>query len=99
MSLGPVLGSGRLDLSDGTFRQMARAHPAVAPMRELRSALSDMRLADLAVGSDGRNRTILSAFPIAHRTLPAEQYQIHFWAQCVAAQPDPATGRLRRRLH
>ena len=31
-------------------------------MRELRSALSEMRLADLAVGSDGRNRTILSAF-------------------------------------
>ena len=41
---------------------MARAHPAVAPMRELRSALSEMRLADLAVGSDARNRTILSAF-------------------------------------
>jgi DNA polymerase I-like protein with 3'-5' exonuclease and polymerase domains len=41
---------------------MARAYPAVAPMRELRSALSDMRLADLAVGSDGRNRTLLSAF-------------------------------------
>jgi DNA polymerase I-like protein with 3'-5' exonuclease and polymerase domains len=31
-------------------------------MRELRSALSEMRLADLAVGRDGRNRTILSAF-------------------------------------
>ena len=31
-------------------------------MRELRSALSEMRLNDLAVGSDGRNRTILSAF-------------------------------------
>ena len=58
----PTLESGRLDLSDDTFRQMARAYPAVAPMRELRSALSDMRLADLAVGSDGRNRTILSAF-------------------------------------
>jgi len=41
---------------------MARAYSAVAPMRELRSALSDMRLADLAVGGDGRNRTILSAF-------------------------------------
>jgi DNA polymerase-1 len=54
--------SGRLDLSDDMFRQMARAYPAVAPMRELRSALSEMRLADLAVGSDGRNRTILSAF-------------------------------------
>src|SRR5262249_22023996 len=45
----PRLASGRLDLSDSTFRQMARAYPAVAPMRELRSALSEMRLADLAV--------------------------------------------------
>src|SRR4029450_11433918 len=41
---------------------MARVYPVVAPMRELRSALSEMRLADLAVGSDGRNRTLLSAF-------------------------------------
>jgi DNA polymerase-1 len=58
----PTLESGRLDLTDDVFRQLARAYPAVAPMRELRSALSDMRLADLAVGNDGRNRTILSAF-------------------------------------
>ena len=58
----PRLESGRLDLSDDTFRQMARAYPAVSPMRELRSALSEMRLSDLAVGSDGRNRTMLSAF-------------------------------------
>ena len=58
----PRLGSGRLDLSDDTFRQMARAYPAVSPMRELRSALSEMRLSDLAVGSDARNRTLLSAF-------------------------------------
>ena len=58
----PTLESGRLDLADDTFRQMARAYPAVSPMRELRSALSDLRLMDLAVGRDGRNRTILSAF-------------------------------------
>ena len=58
----PCLESGRLDLSDDTFRQMAKAHPIVAPIRELRSALSDLRLNDLAVGRDGRNRTILSAF-------------------------------------
>jgi len=58
----PLLESGRLDLSDNTFRQMARAYPAVAPMRELRSALSEMRLNDLAVELDGRNRCILSAF-------------------------------------
>jgi DNA polymerase I len=58
----PRLESGRLDLSDAVFRQMAKAYPAVSPMRELRSALSDLRLNDLAVGRDGRNRTILSAF-------------------------------------
>jgi DNA polymerase family A len=56
------LDSGELDLSDDTFRHAARAYPAVAPLRELRSALSDLRLNDLSVGKDGRNRTILSAF-------------------------------------
>jgi DNA polymerase-1 len=58
----PRLESGRLDLSDGAFRQMAKAYPTVSPMRELRSALSELRLNDLAVGQDGRNRTLLSAF-------------------------------------
>jgi DNA polymerase family A len=58
----PLLPSGRLDLSDDTFREMARAYPAVAPLRELRAALSEMRLSDLAVGRDGCNRTMLSAF-------------------------------------
>jgi DNA polymerase-1 len=58
----PRLYSGRLDLSDDAFREMARGFPAVAPLRELRAALSEMRLSDLAVGHDGRNRTLLSAF-------------------------------------
>jgi DNA polymerase-1 len=34
----------------------------VSPLRELRSSLADLRLNDLAVGHDSRNRTILSAF-------------------------------------
>jgi hypothetical protein len=58
----PRLESGRLDLSDDTFRETARAYPTVAPLRELRAALSEMRLSDLAVGGDGRNRAMLSAF-------------------------------------
>jgi DNA polymerase family A len=58
----PMLESGQLDLRDDTFRQMSKAYPIVAPYRELRSSLSDLRLNDLAVGADGRNRTILSAF-------------------------------------
>jgi DNA polymerase-1 len=58
----PCLESGHLDLSDDTFRQMAKSYPAVSPLRELRSALSELRLNDLAVGRDGRNRCLLSPF-------------------------------------
>ena len=58
----PRLESGRLDMSDATFREMARAHLQVATMRELRSALSEMRLASLQVGDGGRNRCLLSPF-------------------------------------
>jgi hypothetical protein len=58
----PLLESGHLNLDDDTFRQQARAYPSVSALRELRSSLSELRLNDLAVGNDGRNRTILSAF-------------------------------------
>src|SRR5204862_460763 len=58
----PHLPSDGLDLTDDVFRQMARQFPQVAPMRELRHALSQLRLNDLAVGPDGNNRCLLSAF-------------------------------------
>jgi hypothetical protein len=58
----PRLDSGRLDLSDDTFKDMSRSFPEVSPLRELRIALSQMRLSELAVGEDGRNRCMLSAF-------------------------------------
>jgi DNA polymerase I len=58
----PRLESGRLDLEDKTFREMAKAYAAISPIRELRSALSELRLNDLAVGEDSRNRTLLSVF-------------------------------------
>lgn len=58
----PQLPSGAPALDDDTFREMARAYPAVAPVRELRTTLSQLRLNELAVGADGRNRCMLSAF-------------------------------------
>jgi len=58
----PRLSSGNLAMDDDTFREMARAYPKVSPIRELRVSLSQMRLLDLAVGKDGRNRVMLSAF-------------------------------------
>jgi hypothetical protein len=58
----PRLESGRLSLEDKIFRQAAKAYPALSPLRELRSSLATLRLNDLAVGGDARNRCLLSAF-------------------------------------
>ena len=58
----PRLPSGQLAMDDDTFREMARSYPAVAPLRELRVSLSQMRLSSISVGGDGRNRCLLSAF-------------------------------------
>lgn len=41
---------------------MAGMHPELDPLRQLRNTLGEMRLADLAVGPDGRNRCLLSPF-------------------------------------
>jgi hypothetical protein len=58
----PRLESGALDLQEKTFRERARAYPELAALHELRATLSQLRLNALAVGRDGRNRTLLSAF-------------------------------------
>jgi hypothetical protein len=56
------LPSGALDLEDDTFEQAALNYPAIAPLWQLRRTLSGLRLNDLKVGEDGRNRQLLSAF-------------------------------------
>jgi DNA polymerase-1 len=58
----PRLASGRLALDRDTFKEMGRAYPIISPLRELKHALSEMRLNALQVGEDGRNRCLLSAF-------------------------------------
>ncbi len=58
----PRLPSGKLNLSDEAFRSMAIANPDIARLREVRAILSKMKLSSLAVGSDQRNRCLLSAF-------------------------------------
>ena len=58
----PLTASGRLQLDQDTFRDMAKTYPKLAPLKELRHALSEMRLEETAVGPDGRNRTMLSPF-------------------------------------
>jgi DNA polymerase I len=58
----PRTATGRLDLSEDTFSDMKKLYPAIAPLAELMYSLSKLRLNALTIGSDGRNRTLLSAF-------------------------------------
>jgi hypothetical protein len=54
--------TGRLVLDDDFFSEMARSYPQLKPLADLRRILGQLRLHDLAVGRDGRNRTLLSPF-------------------------------------
>ena len=65
----PTYANGTLDETDETFR--ARKYPHIEPLRELRHSLSKLRLNDLVVGHDHRNRAPL--WPSAPR--PAATHQ------------------------
>jgi hypothetical protein len=58
----PRLESGRLKLDEDTFKLMAQLYPVIQPLRLLRDSLAKLRLNALQVGSDGRNRCLLSPF-------------------------------------
>ena len=54
--------SGRLKLDEETFKLMSKIYPQLAPLRRLRDSLAKLRLNALQVGTDGRNRCLLSPF-------------------------------------
>ena len=58
----PRTDLGKLRLDEATFRQMSKSHTQVAALHELRIILAQMRTLKLHVGTDGRNRTLLSPF-------------------------------------
>jgi hypothetical protein len=62
ISIWPRTVSGRLATDDETFSEMVRLHPALENLKKLRYILSKLRLIDLEVGSDGRNRVYLAPF-------------------------------------
>ena len=91
----PRLDTGRLALDDDTFRGMARAYPQVSHLRELRHALGALRLNSLAVGPDGRNRTLLSPFRSkTGRNQPSNSKAIFGTAVWVRGliKPEPGTA-------
>jgi hypothetical protein len=91
----PRLNTGTLDLKNDTFRQMAKIFPEVSPIHELRSTLGQMRLEKLAVGSDGRNRCLLSGFKAkTSRNLPSSNEYVFGPATWVRSliRPQPDHG-------
>jgi DNA polymerase I len=90
----PRTETGRLALDDDTFRDAARSHPAVAPMQQLRATLGKMRLADLSVGPDDRNRYMLSAFQAkTGRNQPSTTKSIFGRAVWMRGLIRPTSGR------
>jgi hypothetical protein len=62
----PTTETGRLSTGDDTFREMSKVYPEVAPLGQLRHALGKLKLQDLEVGDDGRNRTKI--WPVGAKT-------------------------------
>jgi DNA polymerase-1 len=58
----PRLASGELDLDKDTFRHRAKGDARVAPLRELREALSQVRGHSVTIDADGRSRVRLRPF-------------------------------------
>ena len=58
----PTLPTGRVALDDDTFSEQCKTHPQLRPLKDLRQALGQLKLSELQVGSDGRNRALMSMF-------------------------------------
>jgi hypothetical protein len=86
------LPSGRLKLDEETFKAMSKIYPEIIPLRHLRDSLAKLRLNALQVGSDGRNRCLLSPFSsITGRNQPSTTkfiFGLSKWARGLI-QPKP----------
>jgi len=92
----PRHASGSLALDQDTFKERALAFPQIEPMRQLRNTLAQMRRLELlAVGKDGRNRCMLSAFSSkTGRNQPSNSAYIFGRPKWLRAliRPDPGFG-------
>jgi hypothetical protein len=58
----PLTEKGKLSTKRKTFEDMSKGHPQLEALRQLRHTRDKMRKIKLAVGADGRNRTVLWPF-------------------------------------
>jgi hypothetical protein len=89
----PRLESGALDLKRETFEDMSKGRPQLEDLRQLRHTRDKMRKIKLAVGADGRNRTVLWPFKSkTGRTQPKAAQWIFSPAVWLRSLIKPAPG-------
>jgi DNA polymerase I len=91
----PIYADGSLDETEQTFRDMEGRYPHIGPLRELRCSLSKLRLNALAVGNDGRNRTLLGPYGSkTGRNQPRNSRYIFGPAKWLRFMITPPSGRV-----
>jgi hypothetical protein len=89
----PKLPSGAFALDNDTFDDMARFHPELRPLYEVRSSLGELRLTGLSIGPDGRNRCMLSIFQtVTGRNAPSNSAFIYGPARWMRSLIVPRPG-------
>lgn len=89
----PRTAEGRLDLRDGTFRDMSRRYPELRPLKEILTTISCFDPHALEVGRDGYNRTRLRAFSArTGRNQPSSKASVFGSAAWVRNLVRPAPG-------
>jgi len=67
---------GTIKTDDESFKTLAASHPEIQTIHQLRKMLGSFNLRDVHVGTDGRNRCMLSAF--RSRTSRCQPSNAHF---------------------
>ena len=97
----PLLETGKLNMRRKTFEDMSKGWPQLEELRQLRHTRDKMRKVKLAVGADGRNRTVLWPFKAkTSRTQPKASLWIFspaVWLRSLI-KPEPGHGRRLHRL-
>jgi DNA polymerase I len=90
----PRTDTGKLSMKRKTFEDMTKGHPQLESLRQLRHTRDKMRKIKLAVGTDGRNRTVLWPFKSkSSRTQPKASQWIFSPAVWMRSLIKPAPGR------
>jgi DNA polymerase I len=83
----------QLKLDDETFELMAKRHPVLPELRQLRRTLSELKLNKIQVGPDGRNRCSLFPFTtLTSRNAPSTTRFIYGPAKWVRWMIKPTQG-------